>query len=120
MESPPREEGSYRPKCPKCRVVSEETILQLHFPKGSLPVKGFRCPKCGGEMVLPENAKVAQDLASKLNMFESELPLTRKLTQAGNNLAVHIPKEIERLLGLTKGTKVQITVHGDDIIVHPV
>ncbi|KAF5412095.1 MAG: hypothetical protein U9N46_07665 [Euryarchaeota archaeon] len=46
-----------RPACHSCNLDMDEAILNIRYPKGTLPVRGFICPKCGYEVISFEDAK---------------------------------------------------------------
>jgi hypothetical protein len=95
----------------------EVDVLFMHFPKGSLPVRGFRCPKCKSELIPIEEGKRVQQLAEKLGLFGAPNALNRKIAQSGNNLVVYVPKEYERQLGLAKGDPIKIWLKDDEICI---
>jgi hypothetical protein len=97
----------------------EPVVLQMHFPRGSLPVVGSRCPACGLELVSARGAQEGQELAEKLGLYEPRFPLLRSITRSGGQLALYLPREIEKALGLSKGTRVKIFVRGDEIVIQP-
>ncbi|HLF06086.1 MAG TPA: AbrB/MazE/SpoVT family DNA-binding domain-containing protein [Thermoplasmata archaeon] len=80
-------------------------------------MKGFRCPSCFEEMLDADVAADSQRLASKLGLYEPEFALLRKLTRTGGQLALYIPKEIQRALNLVAGRKVRVFLRGDQIVV---
>jgi len=114
-----RTRKSNSPKCPDCKTSMEPVVLRMHFPRGALPVTGNRCPSCGLELVSAEGAEEGQQLAEKLGLYEPQFPLVRTITKSGGQLAIYLPREIERALGLAKGTRVRIFTRGDDIIIQP-
>jgi hypothetical protein len=97
----------------------EPTVLRMHFPRGSLPVMGHRCRTCGLELVSAEGAEEGQELAEKLGLYEPRFPLVRTITKSGGQLALYLPREIEKAFGLAKGTRVKIFTRGDEIIIQP-
>ncbi|MEW6069254.1 MAG: hypothetical protein AB1485_01425 [Candidatus Thermoplasmatota archaeon] len=98
----------------------EKTILKMHFPYGSLPVVGFECAGCGEEVIRADVAEETQKLARNLGLFGPEYSLIRKITKSGRQLALYLPKEIEKSFGLVSGRKVKIFKRGKEIVVHPV
>ncbi len=107
-------------ECHECNHEMTADILYTHFPRGRLPVRGYRCEKCGYEMIPLEEAKSAQDEAEKLGLYGVANPLTgRYITKSGNNLCVYIPKEYERVLDLKPKTPVKIWLQGDTICIQP-
>ena len=92
----------------------------MHFPRGSLPVEGFKCQECGDEIIDARTVEEYQHLAQKFGLYEPEFPLLRTITRSGKQLALYLPREIEKMFGLEKGMKVRIFTRGDEIIVQPV
>jgi hypothetical protein len=97
----------------------ELAVLRMHFPRGALPVMGHKCRACGLELVSAEGAEEGQELAEKLGLYEPRFPLVRTITKSGGQLALYIPREIEKSFGLAKGTRVKIFTRGDEIIIQP-
>ena len=52
-------------------------------------------------------------------LYEPRFPLVRRITRSGGQLALYLPREIERAFGLAKGTRVRIFARGDEIIIQP-
>jgi len=98
----------------------DEVILNIRYPKGTLPVRGFTCPKCGYEVISFEDAKNASETAERLGLIEPEGAITREITRSGDQLAVYIPKDIEREFDLRQGAKVRIYAKRNEIILAPV
>ncbi len=99
----------------------DEAILWIHYPRATLPVKGYKCRQCGEEVLDAEEAMRHQKLAEKLGLYGDEgLALTRNITKSGKQLAVYIPKEIERELNLESGRKVKVYLRGDEIVIAPI
>ena len=94
-------------------------ILFTHFPRGSLPTRGFRCSACNYELIPLDEAKRVQHEAEKLGLYGALNPITRKITKSGNNLAVYIPKDFEKKLGLEKGTPIKLWLNEDEICIQP-
>ncbi len=115
-----REEKSFEPRCPSCKSVMSEAVLKMHFPRGSLPIAGFKCRNCGEEIIDAKVVEEYQQLAQKLGLYEPEFPLIRTITKSGRQLALYLPKEIEKAFSLIQGKKVRIFTRGDEIIVQPV
>lgn len=91
--------------------------MLTHFPEGALPSRGYKCDKCGYELIPLEEVKRVQEEAERLGLYGAPNPLTRKITKSGNNLAFYIPKEYERELGLKKGSKVKVWLKEDRICI---
>jgi len=106
-------------KCHSCDVDMKTEILFTHFPKGELPTRGYKCAQCGYELIPLEEAKRVQQEAERLGLFGSANHVTRKITKCGNNLAIYVPKEIERTLGLKQGRKVKLWLENDEICIKP-
>ena len=112
--------SNHRPACHSCGLDMAEAILNIRYPKGTLPVRGFICPKCGYEVISFEDAKNASETAERLGLIEPEGAITREITKSGDQLAVYIPKDIEREFDLRQGTKVRIYAKHNEIILAPV
>lgn len=119
-----RQEGSLSkkivPTCKHCNIKMKESILTVHFPRGSLPGKGYKCEKCGYEVLSAEESEELQKMAEDLGLYEPTTPLRRKITMSGKQLAIYIPKDIKDLLNLKKGMEVRVYLQGDKIVVEPV
>lgn len=124
-------EASPRPKVdwmPKCRnhetgsVGMHPDILSLRFPEGTLPVRGYRCPRCGEERLLGTTLKDAQSLAERLGLFGLQDVQRRKILQIGNSMGVSIDPELLRdiIPGAGVGTEVLIGKKGDAIALRPI
>jgi hypothetical protein len=94
-------------------------VLTVHFPRGKLPVQGYRCPEHGYELIDPVESSKLERTAESLGLYEPQLVLTRKVTKSGGQLAVYIPKDVQRLLNLRQGTTVRVYVQGDRMVVEP-
>ncbi|WNZ29554.1 MAG: AbrB/MazE/SpoVT family DNA-binding domain-containing protein [Candidatus Bathyarchaeota archaeon] len=110
-------EKSEKMKCYECGGEMQADILETKFPKGSLPIRGYKCSLCGYELIPFEAAEKVQHLAETLGLFGEVNPLQRKVTKCGNNLAVYIPKQIEEQLGLEKGTPIYVWLKNDEICI---
>jgi len=106
--------------CHACNLDMVPEILIVHFPKGGLPARGYRCPKCRDELVPLDEAQRVEAIAEKVGLFGAVNPLTKNITQCGNSLAIYIPKDFEKQLNLKKGEKVQVWLQDDEIVVKPV
>lgn len=97
----------------------QEAILQMHYPNGTLPVKGYRCPACGNERLLADSAQEAHDTAERIGLLGLESAQTRKLLKTGNSLAVSLDpawvKEV--LLDAKPGTPVRVGRQGNRIVI---
>jgi hypothetical protein len=107
------------PRCHSCEIDMKPEILLTHFPKGELPTRGYKCSQCGYELIPLEEAKRVQQEAESLGLFGSVNHVTRTITKCGNNLAIYVPKEIERTLGLKQGRKVKLWLENDEICIKP-
>jgi len=104
-------------KCYECGGEMVADILKTKFPKGSLPIRGYKCSSCGYELIPFEEAERVQHQAEVLGLFGEVNPLQRKITKCGNNLVIYIPKQIERQLGLEKGTPINVWLREDEICI---
>ena len=95
-------------------------VVRLRFPRGVLPVEGWRCAVCGEEVVGSQALAGAQRLAQELGLYDPAFPLLRKLTKSGGQLALYIPKQLEAELALKQGARVRVFARGREIVVQPV
>lgn len=96
------------------------SIVKVHFPLGVLPVKGFRCPVCGEEVLLAEDAGASQELASQLGLYGVEQEQERTLLKTGGSIAVTISPELVRdVLKGKAGSIVKVGRQGDRIVIRP-
>jgi hypothetical protein len=107
-------------KCSECNGEMTPDILFTHFPEGKLPVRGYRCEKCGYELIPLDEAKRVQNEAEKLGLYGVANPLTgRRITKSGNNLSVYIPREYQKELNLKPKTPIRMWLQGDRICIEP-
>jgi YgiT-type zinc finger domain-containing protein len=103
-------------KCPLCDGKLKETkspfeYADVEFGKFDSEV----CTKCG-EIFFTEEASDAIDKKAKeLDLWGIEKKT--KVTYAGNSLVVRIPKEIAKMLKITKGEEVTVRSEGKRRIV---
>lgn len=96
-----------------------EAILKVHFPRGALPARGFRCPVCGDEQLTGAEAKEVQETAHRLGLYGVEDSRPRKLLRTGNSVAVSLDPELVRnvLRGMKPGGTVRVGRQGDRIVI---
>ncbi len=97
----------------------ERAILDLHFPAGKLPVKGWRCPACGEEDLAAEQVADAQQVARRLGLYGIEGPRRRKLQRSGTSTVVTLDPTLlaEALGGAVAGDEVEVGRQGDAIVI---
>ncbi|MHB8585588.1 MAG: AbrB/MazE/SpoVT family DNA-binding domain-containing protein [Thermoplasmatota archaeon] len=99
----------------------DPAVVKVHYPNGSLPVRGFRCPRNDGEeRILGGDLAEANEVARTLGLYAAERTDERKLIQAGNSTAVTIPAEILSAVlgpGAHVGEKVNVSQIGKRIII---
>jgi len=98
----------------------EQAILTVHFPRGDLPVRGYRCSEHGYELIAPDESSKVEKIAGNLGLYEPQLVLTRKVTKSGGQLAIYVPRDVEHLLNIKQGTTVRVYIQGDRIVVEPI
>lgn len=105
-------------KCPICNGKLKET--KSPFEYGDMQFGKYDsevCTKCG-EIFFTEEASDAIDKKAKeLNLWGVEKKT--KVAYAGNSMIVRIPKEIAKMLNLSKGEEVIIRSEGKKIIIVP-
>jgi DNA-binding MarR family transcriptional regulator len=97
-------------------------VIDVQFPRGALPVAGYRCPEDGEEMFDGEAVQRAQERARELGLFGAERVTRRKLRQVGSSLSVTLdPEVLEKILpGAKPGDEVEVGLEGDKIVVRRV
>jgi len=98
-------------------VPMEEAVIVLQFPRGTLPVKGGRCPLDGDEKMRAEDVAEAQRLAHELGLFGLESAVQRKIGTTGTSAAVTLPPDLLARLGAKPGTVVEIGALGDALVI---
>lgn len=108
------------PKCEYCGKPMAQALLTVHFPRGNLPVRGYKCSEHDYELIDPVETSRVEKVADSIGLYEPQLVLTRRVTKSGGQLAVYIPKDLQRLLNLRQGTTVRVYVQGDRMVVEPI
>lgn len=100
----------------------QEVILRHHFPRGTLPVRGFRCAVCGEEKLTGDDVARLQATARALGLYGLENARVRKLVRTGGSLAVTLdPGLLREVLGQAKpGSPVRVGLQGRQIVVEAV
>ena len=73
------------------------------------------CTKCGESFTDEETTKKIEEAAKKKGIWGLEKKT--KISQAGNSLAVRIPKEIADFLKLRKGKEAYIHPEGHNLVI---
>jgi general stress protein YciG len=97
----------------------QEAVVRIHYPRGTLPVRGFRCPVCGEEEVLAQDAQALQDMARQLGFSGVENRRRRKLQKHGNSTTVSLDPEFLRKHGKKAGDTVVVAERGDELVILP-
>lgn len=99
----------------------DAAIVQMQYPKGALPSRGYQCGVCGNETLLLPDAKAVNDLARVLGLFGVEGARERKLQRTGTSLCVTLdPKMLQEAMpGARPGTVVRVGRQGSRIVVEP-
>lgn len=90
-------------------------IVEVAFPRGRLPVRGYRCPRCGEELIPGGVLSAAQSLARSLGMAGVERSEVRKAMAIGSSIGATIPKAYLERLGIAAGTPLAFELHADHI-----
>jgi hypothetical protein len=94
-----------------------EAVVPMHFPRGSLPVRGLRCGSCGHEIVAGPDAQEAWAMAGRLGLFEAEGGRPRKLQKHGNSTTVSLDPAFLRRHGIKAGDSVVVHDRGDELVI---
>lgn len=84
-------------ECYRCGVVTDPVMVIV---KG-YGVRGWRCPKCGEEMLHPQDAQLALRLAK-------EEKIEARVSQLGRQTIIRVPALIRDYYGLDKLEKVTL------------
>lgn len=97
----------------------DAAILEVRFPRGVLPAKGYRCPRCGREVLLGADAAELQELGHRLGLFGPERKSRRRLMKTGGSIAVTLDPELLRsVLGHARaGAVVEVGLEGERIVI---
>lgn len=94
-------------------------LVDVQFPRGKIPVKGWRCPECGESVFSAQQADAAQRMARELGLFGPERASRRKLQRSGTSIVVTLDPALleEALGGASVGDEVEVGRLGDAIII---
>lgn len=104
-------------KCPVCEKGElkkgkiKESMFGVYL--GEFPAE--ICPACRESFTDPETTRKIEDVAKKKGIWG--LGKKTKITQAGNSLAVRIPKKIADYLHLKKGKDAYIHPENNKIVI---
>ncbi len=98
-------------------VVMADAIVAVHFPRGTLPVRGGRCPLDGEEKIRAEDLARVETLAHELGLFGVENAVERKIGTTGTSASVTLPPELLARLGVKPGSSVEIGALGDALVI---
>src|SRR5205823_648199 len=102
-------------ECPYHPIALVPAVLRVHFPKGALPVNGWKCPKCGEEVLTAEQAAHAQATGRRLGLFGPEHARIRKALKIGSSVGLTLDPEQARDLGIVPGARIEVGREGDHL-----
>lgn len=122
MSEASRARAPSAPECPNDHVATamRPAVLRVHFPAGTLPVEGFKCPQCGEETIASDVVAKTQRIARRIGLFGSEHAAIRRLVKTGSSLAVTLDRErLAEILGHepAAGEEVVVGRRGDAIVI---
>ena len=95
-------------KCVFCRTRTVEKVVEYkEFGVSLGKFKASVCPKCSESFFDSETASKIQAKSKELGLFG--LSKRTKVAEVGNSIAIRIPKEIAKFVGLKKGREVLVT-----------
>ena len=97
------------------RVHMDAAIVEVSFPRGRIPVAGYRCGECGEELIPGGTLGRAQELARGLGLVGVEHSDTRKAMLIGGSVGATIPPAQLQRLGIKPGTELSFELVGDHI-----
>jgi|SRR3989344_8168982 len=80
-----------------------------------IPVRGWKCKKCGEELMHPTDAQKALEIERARKNNE----LTVKLRKVGKSNIVTIPQTIMKLENFRSGQKLKWDFEGDKLVLSP-
>lgn len=103
------------------KVPCVAAIVDVMYPRGSLPAEGYRCPVCGEELFTLTQLEASQRRARALGLFGPERVSRRKLRQVGTSLSVTLDKGLLRELmpDAKAGDEVEVGLEGGKIVIRP-
>jgi predicted RNA-binding Zn-ribbon protein involved in translation (DUF1610 family) len=106
-----------RIECPnhETAIYCDPAVVEIAFPLGKLPATGFRCPKCGEEILRGRTLEAAQQLARKLGLYGPQNVKERKALQIGRSVGVTLDRAHLEALGIHAGDVLEIGVAGDHL-----
>lgn len=82
-----------------------------------MPVKGYKCPVCGAEMVIGEDARAARLEAQRLGISGVRAHARRKIVRNGTSASVNLSPEMRATLGVRVGDEVEVGILGDRVVI---
>ncbi len=110
-------------KCPKCgrgmlARVKEDIIVRGIKLAEKLEVE--KCSRCGEVVLTMDQVSKLRAAAERAGIWGYGIRIRRKITVIGKKPALYIPSDIERMLGLKKGSIVEIRTTENKMIVEKV
>jgi len=90
-------------KCTECGVWCKPARIRA----GKAELRGWRCQKCGYEVISP------RDVERAYNLLKAQEPSEVRISKRGNSFMVTIPVAIARSLGIDKSTLAEILLEAD-------
>ena len=92
-------------------------VLQIHFAGGKIPVRGYKCPVCGEEMILGSDSIQAKRDAMRLGLSGVRAHTRRKIVRNGTSASVNLSPEMLTTLGVRVGDEVEVGILGDRVVI---
>jgi hypothetical protein len=93
-------------KCAECSGWCQPSKVDV----AGVDVKGWRCDKCGYEIIAPE------DVTKAYNLLQAKKSAKVKISKRGNSYMITIPKAIVEALGLDKVKEAEVCLEDEHTI----
>jgi uncharacterized OB-fold protein len=90
-------------RCTECGDLCQPARIRA----GNAELRGWRCQKCGYEVISP------RDVERAYNLLRAQEPAKVRISKRGNSFMVTIPAAIARSLGIEKSTLAEILLESD-------
>ena len=105
------------PRCKKGTLVKARDDIIVEGVKLAEGLEVEKCNRCGEVVLTVEQASKLRGAAEEAGIWGHGIRLKRKVSRIGKKSALYIPVDVERMLGLRHGRRVEIRVVGKRMVV---